>query len=52
MKHVSIFSFIIVTNKYFSSSSPSNMKIKIEFWTIVEAIDKEWWMIEFNNVKF
>ena len=52
MKYVSIFSFIIVTNTYFSRSSPSNIKVKIEFWTIAEAVDKEWWMNEFNNVKF
>ena len=39
-------------SNFFSSSSPSNMKVKIEFWTIVEAVAKEWWMNEFNNVKF
>ena len=42
MKHVSIFSFIIVTKRYFSSPSPSNVNIKIVFWTIVEVVDKEW----------
>ena len=43
MKHVvSIFSFIIVTNRYFSSPSSSNVNVKIVFWTIIEAVDKEW----------
>ena len=52
MKHVIIFSFIIVANKYFSNSSPSNVNVKIVFWTIFEAIDNEWWMNEFNYVNF
>ena len=52
MKHVIIFSFIIVTNKYFFDSSPSNVNVKIVFWTIFEAIDNEWWMNEFNYVNF
>ena len=52
MKHVSIFSFIIVKNKYFSSSSPSNRNVKIVFWTIAETVDKKWWVNEFNYVKF
>ena len=51
MKHVSIFSFIIVTNMYFSSSLPSNMNVKIVFWTIVETANKEWWMNEFKVKK-
>ena len=42
MKHVSIFPFIIVTNKYFSSSSLSKVNVKIVFWTIAEVVDKEW----------
>ena len=46
MKHVSIFSFIIVTIKYFSSTSPSNVNVKIEFWTIAKAVDKERWINE------
>ena len=52
MNHVSIFSFIIVTNKYFSSSSPSNMNVKIVFWIIFETVDREWWMNESNYIKF
>ena len=44
MKHVSIFSFIIVANKYFSSSSPSDVNVKIVFWTITEVVDKKGWM--------
>ena len=52
MKYVSIFSFIIITNKYFFSSSSSNVNVKIVFWTIVKVIDKEWGMNEFNYVKF
>ena len=52
MKHVSIFSFIIVTNKYFSSSSSSKVNVKIVFWTTIEAVDKEWWMNKFNYVNF
>ena len=51
MKHISIFSFIIVTNMYFSSSLPSNMNVKIVFWTIVETANKEWWMNEFKVKK-
>ena len=46
MTHVSIFPFIIITNKYFSSSSPSNVNVKILFWTIVEIVDKDGWMNE------
>ena len=45
-------SFIIVTNMYFSNSQPSNANVKIVFWTIAEAIDKEWWMNEFNYVNY
>ena len=60
MKHVSIFSFIIVTNKYFSSPSPSNVNVKIvnkEWWidelfTIAEAVNKEWWIDEFSYVNY
>ena len=52
MKHISIFSFIIVTNKYFSSPSPYNMNVKVAFWTIVEAIDNEWRMNELNYVNY
>ena len=52
MKHVNIFSFIIVTNRYFSSPSPYNVNVKIVFWTMVEAVDKEWWMNEFNYVNY
>ena len=52
IKHVSIFSFIIVTNRYFSSPLPSNVNVKIVFWTIAEAVDKEWWMNEFNYVNY
>ena len=52
MKHISIFLFIIVTNKYFYSSSPFNTNVKIVFLTIVETVDKEWWMNEVNYVKF
>ena len=52
MKHVSIFSFIIVTNKYFYSSSQSIVNVKIVFWTIYETVDNEWWMNKFNYVKF
>ena len=50
MKHFSIFSFIIVTNKYFSNSSSPNVNVKIVFWTIAKAIDKEWWMNEWMNL--
>ena len=46
MKNVSIFSFIIVANIYFSSHLPSNVNVKIVFWTIVEVVDKEGWMNE------
>ena len=46
------FSFIIVTNKYLSSSSSSNVNVKIVFWTIAEPVDKEWWMNEFNYVNY
>ena len=46
MKYVSIFSFIIIKNKYFSSSLPSNVNVKILFWTIVEIVDKDEWMNE------
>ena len=46
MKHVNIFSFLIDTIKYFSSTSLSNMNEKIEFWTIAKAVDKQWWMNE------
>ena len=52
MKHISIFLFIIVTNKYFSGSSYSNLNVRIVFWIIVETVDNEWWMNEFNYVKF
>ena len=52
MKHVSIFSFIIVTNIYFSSLSPSNVNAKIVFWTIAKAVDNEWWTNEFNYVNY
>ena len=52
MKHVSIFPFIIIANKYFSNPSPPNVNLKIVFWTIVETIDKEWWMNEFNYVNY
>ena len=52
MKHFSIFSFIIVTNMYFSSSSSSNMNVKIVFWITVEAVNNERWMNEFNYVNF
>ena len=52
MKHVSIFSFIIVTSRYFSSPSPSNVNVKIVFWTIAETVDNEWWMNEFNYVNY
>ena len=52
MKHVIIFSFIIVTNKYFSSSSLSNVNVKIVFWTIVETVDNEGYMNELNYVTF
>ena len=52
MKYVSIFSFIIVTNMYFFSPSPSNMNVKIVFWTIAKALDKEWWINEFNYVNY
>ena len=52
MKHVSIFLFIIVTNKYFSSSSPSNVNVKIIFWIIAKSVDKEGWMDEFNYMNF
>ena len=52
MKHVSIFPFIIVTNKYFSGSSPSNVNVKIVFWIIVETVDREWWKNEFNYVNY
>ena len=52
MKHFSIFSFIIVTNMYFSSSSSSNMNVKIVFWTIAEVVDNEWWINEFNYVNY
>ena len=52
MKHVSIFSFIIVTNKYFSSSSPSNVNVKIVFWIIAKVVDKEGYINEFNYLKF
>ena len=52
MKYVSIFSFIIITNKYFFSSSSSNVNVKIVFWTIVKVIDKEWEMNEFNYINF
>ena len=37
---------------YFSSPLPSNMNVKIVFWAIVEAVDKEWWMDEFNYVNY
>ena len=51
MKHVNIFLFIIITNKYFSSSSRSNVNVKIVFLKITkEAIDIEEWMNEFNYV--
>ena len=50
MKHVSIFLFIIVTNKYFSSSSPSNVNVKIILWTIAKFVDKEGWMDEFQTL--
>ena len=52
MKYVSIFPVIIVTNKYFSSFSPFNVNIKIVLWTIVEIVDKEGLMNEFNYLKF
>ena len=53
MKHVSIFPFIIVTNKYFFfGSSPSSVNVKIVFWTIAKVIDKEGWINEFNYLKF
>ena len=52
MKNVSIFSFIIVTNKYYSSTSPYNVNVKIVFWTIAETVDNEWWMNEFNYVNY
>ena len=52
MKHVSLFPFIIITNKYFSNSSPSKVNVKILFWTIVEIVDNEGWMNGFNYVKF
>ena len=51
MKHISIFLFIIVTNKYFSGSSHSNLNIRIVFWIIVETVDNEWWMNEFKVKK-
>ena len=41
MKYVSHFSFTIVTNKSFSSSSPPNMDVKIVSWTTIKAIDKQ-----------
>ena len=50
MKHVSIFSFIIVTNMYFSSPSSSYVNVKIVFWTIIETVDKKWWMNEWMNL--
>ena len=50
MKHVSIFLFIIVTNKYFSSSSPSNVNVKIILWTIAKFVDKEGWLDEFQTL--
>ena len=52
MKYVSIFSFIIVKNMYFSSPSPSKVNVKIVFWTIAKTVDKEWWMNEFNYVNY
>ena len=52
MKHVSIFSFIIVTNMYFANPLPSNINVKIVFWTIVETVDKEWWTNEFNYINY
>ena len=50
MKHVNIFLFIIVTNKYFSNSSPSKVNVKIVFWTTIETVDNELWMNKFNYV--
>ena len=50
MKHASIFSLIIVTNKYFSNSLPFNVNVKIVFWTIAKTVDKEGYMNEFNYV--
>ena len=52
MKYISIFSFIIVTNRYFSSPSPANVNVKIIFWIIAEAVNKEWWMNEFNYINY
>ena len=52
MKYVKPFPFIIIINKYFSSSSPSSMNVKIVFWLIVETVDKEGWMNGFNFEKF
>ena len=52
MKHVNIFLFIIVTNRYFSSPLPSNVNVKIVFWTIIKTVDKDGWMNEFNYVNF
>ena len=52
MKHVNLFPFIIITTKYFSNFSPSNVNVKILFWTIVEIVDNEGWMNGFNYVKF
>ena len=46
------FSFIIITNKYFSNLSPSNVNVKIVFWTIAKVVDNEWWMNEFNYVNY
>ena len=52
MKHINFFLLIIVTNKYFSSSSPFNVNVKIVFQTIIKTVDKEGLMNEFNYEKF
>ena len=52
MKHVSIFSFIIVTGRHVFSPSPSNVNVKIVFWIIAETVENEWQMNKFNYVNY